>query len=91
MADAMGCSLLASAVPPMAIILMKEHTESPTNMVTRATRGTPCVTVPVLSNTMHRTWVKEKEGIDELLLFHFQLLTPDMEELGGLTAYQSNS
>ena len=64
MADAMGCSLLASAVPLMAIILTKEHTESATNMDTRATRGTPCVTVPVLSNTMQRTWVEKKQKQD---------------------------
>ena len=63
MAEAMGCSLEVSAVPTMARNLMKEHTDSLTNVDTRDTRGTPWVSVPVLSNTMVWSWSERKKQI----------------------------
>jgi hypothetical protein len=52
MAEAIGCSLLASAVPAIANNFIREQTRSSTNLATLANRGTPWVTVPVLSNTI---------------------------------------
>ena len=52
MAVAIGCSLLASAVPATASNVFNEQTAWFTNIEILVTRGSPCVTVPVLSNTI---------------------------------------
>jgi hypothetical protein len=51
----MGCSLFTSAVPTIARSFAKEHNFSFTKMLIRDTIGTPCVIVPVLSNTIDFT------------------------------------
>ena len=55
-AIAIGCSLLFSAVALMANSLRREHVVCSTNITILETRGTPWVTVPVLSNTMLLIW-----------------------------------
>ena len=50
--EAIGCSLLISAVPTMQSSVAKEHNFSSTKTLMRDTIGTPWVTVPVLSNTI---------------------------------------
>ena len=60
MALAIGCSLLASAVPMIARNLDRESTCSLQKYDMAATLGTPCVMVPVLSKTIVFTCNKNK-------------------------------
>ena len=76
MAVAMGCSLLPSAVPAIANSWLSEHTCCSTNIAIRDTRGTPCVTVPVLSKTMLCTLWAVSSGSPPLMRMPLIAPTP---------------
>ena len=80
MAVAIGCSLFDSAEPTTARKCCRLTPDDDVilfvNMRTLQTRGTPCVTVPVLSNTIHLILCAASSGSPPLIRTPFVAPTP---------------
>lgn len=74
--EAIGCSLLISAVPTIANNLTIEQIFSLTNKQIFVTAGTPLVKVPVLSNTIDFTLCAFSSGSEPLMRIPFRAPTP---------------